>query len=613
MPFKVGVTTGLYTVARAEELATSVRKLGYALTRGTSAIEVAGDVPHEVTETDGVEMRHMAEKQGLDLTFHGSLTVPMCIPERGDWRDAHDHMQKSVRSATNSGCIYTNFHSCLNIWLELMTYAGRKLTMAFCDHEGRFISHILKESSKLREWFIKKRGDLYLGDMLTRDERIRLNSSVNLQVERWRKEAQAAELRKLMERELPSRIMTPSGEVRREDIIEKEVTRSLTTGLPPQLGSALDKKIAKLWDDMREEATRKSAEIEEKTVNQTLRDKLSKGGKWYTEELRTVVGVIDGYHIMAHYLFFEKDPIWTNMAALYKDVLDRYDIDYNNIDWLDNAWVKAEERNDRHFKEFFYGVVGAKYLEGHMKKLLEWMEGDLVNKELKGNPKLQEIARKMQICIESPDARDPSHAGLHLLWNPRQVYSAVKTLRSTLKTTRVWLLMDFEHVATQGLDPVKEMEQVIKIAPDYGQYVLAVHSNAPNPLHAHEPLELGDERVYKLLWFLRKTGMGRDRLVYLFFERGGGKDPFQKSVEALKLAARFLEQDVKPDELPMEYYGIKGPVAGGFERQLQIIRDHAVDPMKDLLEMPEEEWTMFSSAAMKKGKKPEAIKKGELR
>ena len=90
MPLKVGVTTGLYTIARAEELTTTVRKLGFALTMGTSVIEIAGDVPHEVTGTEGRHIRYMASKQGIEVLWHGSLTIPMCMPERAEWRDAQE-------------------------------------------------------------------------------------------------------------------------------------------------------------------------------------------------------------------------------------------------------------------------------------------------------------------------------------------------------------------------------------------------------------------------------------------------------------------------------------------------------------------------------------------
>jgi hypothetical protein len=170
MPFKLGVTSGLYGIARGEELATAVRKLGYGFTRGTSAVEIALDVPHEITETDGKELRSVAKKQEVEVLLHGSLTMPFEVPERGEWRDAHDHARKSIRSAIYAGATYVNFHACLNIWLELMTYAGRKLTMTFCDHEGRFIKEILYEVPILREWFIKKRSHEYTHDILSRKE-----------------------------------------------------------------------------------------------------------------------------------------------------------------------------------------------------------------------------------------------------------------------------------------------------------------------------------------------------------------------------------------------------------------------------------------------------------
>jgi len=100
---------------------------------------------------------------------------------------------------------------------------------------------------------------------------------------------------------------------------------------------------------------------------------------------------------------------------------------------------------------------------------------------------------------------------------------------------------------------------------------------------------------------------------YIVFERGGAKDPYQESVTVLRLAVKSLEQDIHPDELPEEYFGMKGPVAGDFHRQRQIVQDHAWEPLKDLMEIPDEEWTLLSQAAMKTRKKPEAWKKGEFR
>ena len=66
-------------------------------------------------------------------------------------------------------------------------------------------------------------------------------------------------------------------------------------------------------------------------------------------------------------------------------------------------------------------------------------------------------------------------------------------------------------------------------------------------------------------------------------------------------------------KLPPEFFGIRGAVEGSMWRQRQIIRDHMYEPLKDLLELPDEEFTMLSGTLVKKGKKPELWKKGEFR
>jgi len=614
--YKVGVTTGLYTIARAEELATTVRKLGFALTRGTSVIEIAGDVPHEVTQTEGREVRYIAKKQGLEILFHGSLTIPMCMPERGEYRDAQDHMMKSVRSAVYSGSKYVNFHSCLNIWLELMTYAGRKLTMVFCDHKGNFISNILMENEKLREWFIEWRWDDYVRDILTADEMEKASASTSVEAENFRRQTTESLLTQSLEKD-------GLGSQDIEDIVETMLTAGILR-LPRELRSdpravAIKTKVESLMNEVRFRTSKHHAETSEKNYKNAIRKKLSEGGRWRVEELRTQTGVIDGYHIMAHYLFYTKDKMWLKMAEVYKDVLERYGIDYNDREWLYTAWHKAESRNDREFKEFFYAVVGAKFLQGHLEALDKWLKDVFIKEEIadikdpKERSELEKIAKDIMFAVEIPDARDPTHAGLFLLWHPKQIYAAVKVIRESMGNDRVWQLQDWEHLATQGLDPIKEFDDLVDICPDMGEITIAAHANAPNPMHAHEPLELGDVRIYKLLYFMRQTGFGKNHRAYVIYERGGAKDPYQKAVAVLRLAVASLAKGIHPDDLPEEYFGMKGPTAGDFHRQKAIMQDHAWEPLKDMLEIPEEEWTFLSQTAIKRGKKPDVWKKGEFR
>jgi sugar phosphate isomerase/epimerase len=596
MPFKVAVTSGIYYAARSEELINAIRKLGYTLTRGAGAVEIAADVAHEVPYSHGVEIRHMAKKQGIDVLFHGDLAVPFCIPERGEWREAHDRVTKSIRSAVYAGAKYVNFHACLNIWLELMTYAGRKLTMSFCDQEGNFISGILQDDENLRDWFVEKKADDYARDILMPEEAGQVNSKFRR--ERTKVERQITDI----ERRTQERIVERDG---RPVAIPPELTREQA-------------------DEMINQKHEELAKINENLLKDTIREKLRKGGRWDSEELRAVVGIIDGYHIMGHYLFYTKDVQWVAMTKQYPDLMAKYNLDYSNKNWLEEAWLKAEKENDREFKEFFYAAIGAKYLEGHIKRALEWIDKEFIPKELaklqentpekrRDKEELIKIARDLIIAIETPDAREPQHAGLYFLFRPKQIHSVVKTIRDTLKTGRVMTIIDHEHVATQGLDALTESNETVKTNKDLGEIMICVHSNHPNPLQPHAPIEMGDTLLYQLLYNLRTTGLGRNRMTYLLFERGGGEDPFKQSVDTLKLMARFLEKDVHPKNLPLEFFGIKGEVAGDIKRQAQIVQDHMYEPLKDLLEMPEEEWTMLSQAVVKKGKRPEVWKRGEFR
>jgi len=597
------VTTGLFTIVRTEELGTTIRKLDYALTRGASAVEIAGDVSHEVTETEGRQIRYIAKKQGIEILWHGSLTIPMCIPERAEWRDAQDHLAKSVRSAVYAGAKYVNFHACLNIWLELMTYAGRKLTLVFCDHQGNFIGKVLKENKDLRDWFVDNRWEEYVHDVLSREEITKETARSHAEADTARREEVPRQLR-------AARIP--------EEIIHYIETRG-TIPHPPAISQQLYHKIRRIIETVIEQFSIVSAEMDKDYIKEAMRKKLAKGTRWHSEELRGVVGVIDGYHIMAHYMFYRKDKMWKKMAQMYKDVLDKYKINYGDKNWLDKAWRQAERTNDRQFKEFFYAVVGAKFLAGHLERLEKWLKDDFIKNELTKikNPserdELITIAKNIKFAIELPDARDPMHAGLLLLWHPKQIYAAVKTIRESMGTDRVWILEDWEHLATQGLDPIKEAEELVRIAPDSGEITLAVHANAPNPMHGHMPLELGDIRIYQLLYYMRQTGFGKKDKVYVIYERGGSKDPYQESVTVLRLAVKFLEQNIHPDELPEEFFGMKGPVAGDFDRQKQIMQEHAWEPLKDLLEIPQEEWTFISQTVSKRGKKPELWEKGEFR
>lgn len=629
----VGVSSGIYAAARSPELGSVVRKLGFALTRGANAIEIAGDVPHEIDFTQGKELRYIAEKQNLTLLFHGSLTVPLCMPERGEWRDAQNHLQKSIRSAVMGGCKYVNFHSCLHFWLEMMTYAGRKLTMSFCDHEGNFISEVLgsKECKELRKWFVERKWDIYGGDILYNEERL------DAQVEADR--ATDTERRKQVSEKLGPELESANLPA---ELKEYTMQTALTSGRIPiqQLPKELGAKLQEMLDKVQEDMVKTSSDNRRILFQEKIIEKLEKGKRWDSEELRAVVGILDGYHIIAHYLYYKNDEIWKRMEAMYADVISKYrTVTYarngksytyspgcsnNGVDyWLDAAWEKAEHDNDRDFKEFYYSVCAAKYIEGHMTKTLDWMKSESPDGLLGGlkaeigegdeYAKLKKIADELKITLEIPDARSPEYAGLYLICRPKQIYAAVKAFRDKSKTDKLTMLIDFEHIATQGFDAINEIKDFVKLAPDAGKYILSLHVTKPTPLHHHIQVDIGDVDIYKLLWELRNAGLGKHHTTYLIYERGGERDPFKQSVTAIRLMVDQLNQGTSPEELitKPEFFGVAGPNLASEDRQRVIIKEHARDPIEGLLVSPEETHTYLGKAALAKGGR-EKWKKEEL-
>ncbi len=592
LKLKAAVSTGLFGIAHGEELATVVRKIGYALTRGTSAIEIAGDVPHEIDFTEGLEIRRIARKQEIDLNLHGSLTIPFEIPELVQFREAEDHIQKSLKSAVYGGCKYVDFHACLHFWLEMLTYVGARLEIIMCDWEGNFISEILYKNPNLRKLFIEKYWDKYDSLILGED-------------------ARAVYYRTQEEATLQANELVRSGKITRD-----------------QLGIEIGKIHKKLLRDYTQE------ELEKKMSN----DDRKKREWYYLGRLRG--DYVDACWIIAHDLFLRKDSIWVEMVKLYKNLMDRYEYNPNDDHWLVNALEESERLGDREFKEFYYGAVSAKFLLGHLVLACEWMNGTGVFKEKfpslpkiienelkimkvpdfeKQYKELMEILKGVHIAIESPDARDPKEAGRYMLWRSKQIYVAIKETREELKKLgnpywdKIMLLIDFEHIATQGVDPNEELQDLANNVPDVGKYIKCIHANYPSPMHSHFPIELGDDRIYKLLWILKEAGLGKDHTTYVLFERGGFKDPFQLAVVALKLMIKFLQQNVSPDKLPDEFYGVAPRGILSEERQWVTVYYHAMDPLKGQLKIPEEEYTFLGRAATEAGKRPEEWKKEELR
>jgi hypothetical protein len=200
----------------------------------------------------------------------------------------------------------------------------------------------------------------------------------------------------------------------------------------------------------------------------------------------------------------------------------------------------------------------------------------------------------MQIVFESPMAGAGGEEAVRLV-RPTHIYAMVKAIN----VPQVGVAVDAEHILSANINP---MEDVKNLPFNAGEKIFVCHVGYPAPMApAHLPIPIGSEAhvyVYKLLWEMRKKGM---KTAIIIFERGGGQEPVKESILSLRLVTKYLEQDVPPDKLPEEFFGIP---QGGPEmtRQIVQLRDHALDPLKGLLTVPEEEYGFLSTAAAAKGK-----------
>ncbi|MCX8178848.1 MAG: hypothetical protein N3D75_03395 [Candidatus Aenigmarchaeota archaeon] len=640
--FKISVSSGLYRIARSDELQTLVKKVGYALTRGTSAIEIASDIPNEINYTEGREIRYIAEHQGIEMTLHGDLEIPFEMPDRTEWINAQDKFQKSIKSAVFGGCTYVNFHSCLREWLELFTYAGQRLEITMCDYLGRMFAELFKEdkergSGKLAKWFVsttsvddtfenryKKKYDFvnkYIYNILGREEIERLNGNISKVASQ---EIIKSAIERLENSDLPADI--------KRDL--RDFFENRTIPFQQKLDTIFQQNLL-----TQEEMNSIQKRVSKEMTMQQVEDRL--GQRWYDENMRG--GSLDDiYVIIAHYLYFNQDPLWRDMERVYADVLNYHNIPRDD-DWLLKMLDRANTSSDvwsLRFKEFYYGVVAAKYLQGHVIEAVKWMKTELkkmISEEIKSIEKDSKKAKEeeekifknidnLKICFETPDARNPEIGGRYMLWKTKQIYIAVKNIRESLKkfdltkshADKIFMIIDWEHVATQGVDPFYEADDFVKAVEllgeqNAGDLILGVHSNYPSPLQPHKPIEIADRPIiYRLLYKIRKIGFGKNQIGYLLFERGGGDNPFKGSIIALRAIATELEKDTDPDNLPLDFYALPEGTRD-YARQYVIIKEHAFDPLKGLIKIPEEDYTFLGTAAIKSGKQPDQWKKEELR
>lgn len=228
--------------------------------------------------------------------------------------------------------------------------------------------------------------------------------------------------------------------------------------------------------------------------------------------------------------------------------------------------------------------------------------------------KLEEL-KDVFIAFENPEPMESGREGLQRILRAQHMHyflQAIHKIRFQSKDY-IKLVIDFNHWLSNGIDPMKELDTVPK---DFGSHVWITHIYYPYPLHSHEPFDIGSDAqriLYNYHFKLREKGF---KFGYLVFERGGGKSPqeiMRSSVIALRMIVDELLKNTVPEKLPLSFYGVSPEGFYSIERQMAIVSDHARDPLKGLIMVPEETHRFLGGKAIEKGKKPEEWAKEEWR
>ena len=565
MPYKVGVSTGWWGVARDPNLLGMVLKAGYGATSGIQFSQVDLETTSEFFEPRLNErMKRFKKELGMEIGLHAELGEFMALEsgQRRLWDQSHLRLCETVKHSAELGVAYINLHLSMN----LQVYQEEERLKPF-GHQYQVVGY---DGKPLPELCRRSAG--------AKREALRYISYYSAD------DVMEEEIKKIMEaeRKASEKRIAAEMERHRRDA-EREADRHGLAGerRAAFINQALADRLAMLQ-------SQENSRLRERNV-ELMRgeDKEALYNMWLLPKNRMsryfiAMGEIGAYMIVAAHMRATSDMLWSSICK---------------------SWG-ISEAYESHQPEF-NAAVAAKYIQGHLER-----KDHEANRLLLGGMSIKEFIEKNNIYItfETPEIERPGSEGLYRLYKPIHAYYMIKAIGSS----KVTICIDFEHTLSQKLNP----SEVISEAPgDFGKHVQLLHLGTPIPYSgkAHIPIPFGShyqEVLYEWIYELRKKGF-KDG--YIIFERGGGRkgggklpfEVFEYSVWVMRQIVNFLERDLPPKELPPEFFGISVDNKDIYARQYVEMRNHAWDPLEGLLMIPEEKHTFLGKAAVDKGKAQE--------
>lgn len=603
--YLIGVSSGIFGAAAEAERIQYIglpKKAQYCITKGVEFVQIDLESISEFKEAMLEENMEAIRRMNVSYGIHSetrAFGVEAAETDSAigtDYKIGHERLFEILQRAGEIKSKYVLIHSSES---EPFPILERTLQPAYLvDPSGQELKDFLLKNETLVKWLMG--GD-------TNEIPGKIFEKWKAKVEEVReKVAKGEKIEEIItEKDLREIIKTP-------DYIWREI---VGVSLPEAFRRRIEDIVESLEIDLRKSIK----EIPEEALEELVYPRVKRRIEILTKDYYS--GFLDhiqsrslhygperiAYYIIAKWMEENKDPLWVNIVNSTIDYFAKVS-GVSREEWLRKKKIEKVSIEDDNFRSEYYlwvPAVSARYIYGH-----------LIEAPRLGYSDLKDPIKKyrMPLVLETPMAHRGTEEWLRLP-NPIQMYWLAKQVNEEVGFECLAIAMDFEHMLSIRLEPKSVIE---RLPEDGGRYVRVVHAGWPAPLApAHLPIPVGSEQqryLYDLLYHLRQKGFGKDeREYYIVFERGGGIDPIQQSIIALREIVDHLLKDVPPEKLPPEFYGIK---AEGFlspERQKAIIKEHALDPLKGLLVVPEEEYTFLGRAALEKGVPPEKWKKEELK
>ncbi|MEM5880815.1 MAG: hypothetical protein QXW01_03200 [Candidatus Aenigmatarchaeota archaeon] len=652
MSYIVGVSSGWWSIARNTDLLGLASKIGSAATYGINFVQVDFESISEFQEPDVVKnIVRLIDTLQINWGMHAELGEGLALESALEivWKQSHRRLNQYLDS------IYYKFFVEEKDYLErkcresgkritdylpkyIVFHASNLPTISMVVERYRYAGHITVDINGNPDWvqFFEKENDIELKEAKARTKKWIFNSNL-LYFIIARESGLGFESIEDIESRILSKYLS--------ELIENERKKLIESGIKDE--SEILKKLDEVRNNFINEVRNNRDKVEElawKFFEEITSLRFARGAITY-EEI--------AYLIIARYLYearnSDKEPLWKyffgnkSWEELEKEI---------GIKFFD------ENKGEVRLPDEIVAMVASRYILGHFmnrnkeefilesKKTFSKVNENVSNefeKFLKLTPfsKIKKIG--IRIVFENPEISRSGEEGLQRLCRADDIYRMVKCgdelckysllsdnidLSSVSQDPPLGMVFDQEHYLHNNMDPIKEIERLKNIMEiekvDIGRYLLVFHVGSPKPYHpAHEPIDIGSEAqywIYKYAYELRKIGFGKGKNVgILIFERGGargGQIPAQymgQSAAALKIIVEYLEKEIKPEELPMEFYGVSSKEILSYERQLAIIKEHFFDPLKGTLKVPEESHTFLGKKAIERGKTSEEWKKEELK